>query len=659
MSSTSLNPRSDLNIRGTALLVCFLTAGFWLLLMPGPSLAGEPLLSDPIILSEIPDTGIDGNAAAKSRLVRLTYSTPQGFVDSLVAVYADGVGPIVWSFDDSLHAAADVFVTRSLDDGVTWTQPINLSNAANLSSIDCDDDGDVATPPVPYAGDAEKPNLVASGKRLLLTWASRYCPSGVQRTVRYPEAADIEVPYGCLWSARSSDGGVTWLPAQRLTDAFRDAKQDVPRGNGVGFAIVLQQDPKGLQPGDAEGPGDGGSGAKVSQGTDIWFSSLKVAPFDAGTPFSEAQRLTDNFTRFDNDGFESGSSGSSRANFFLSGGNAVVAYEETKGVEGLVGKVVRYHVFSAFDASLPDWTAGAGCIVSQIAENARRTRFVLQSDAFAASSGLRWILFWRQGLDGQGGPADVVARFGRIDTGDPASTGWRPEDLWPPVVSGCTDSALAAGNAQPLNLSSVEGLAATTDANSVEDARAHRALVRGDSIVMGWAYTPQSPLSTELASYDFFVRTSMDAGATWSASRNLSNLTDPRVSVVEPRLVGTPPSTLPGDLASSDVVIAAWGTEYNTLFPQRITMPLNIALTRSVDSGVTWGSVVPIADGPAAQSEAQLVIDPEGFRLYGIWQEEEADPAKIDAMFRSVTFIDLFADGFESGDTTKWNLTLP
>ena len=137
----------------------------------------------------------------------------------------------------------------------------------------------------------------------------------------------------CLWAARSLNGGVTWS-TQRLTDGAMDPDEDVPTGSvqyasdtaSTGhFAISFQADPKGLQLGDAEGSGDGASGANVSPGTNIWYTYLSKVAFEAGTAFPAAVQVSDN------NGSATGAAGASRANLAISGSTAVIAYEETKG----------------------------------------------------------------------------------------------------------------------------------------------------------------------------------------------------------------------------------------------------------------------------------------------------------------------------------------
>ncbi|MBL7064329.1 MAG: hypothetical protein ISS49_09035 [Anaerolineae bacterium] len=126
---------------------------------------------------------------------------------------------------------------------------------------------------------------------------------GPQRSVDYtdqgfPEVG--EVPYSCVWVARgtivtqgmidsqngtsfwanSAVGDIQWFKPERLTSGRRDANQVfMGASDGAGFAIAWQEDPDGLRPGAAAGPGPGWGGATTHHKTDIWYSYITMADF--------------------------------------------------------------------------------------------------------------------------------------------------------------------------------------------------------------------------------------------------------------------------------------------------------------------------------------------------------------------------------------------
>lgn len=617
------------------------------------------ILDEPIELSTVPVAGVDGQAASKGKIVRLDYPDGQGgFNVVLVSVYGDAQGPEVWFYDGSTQDAKDIFATRSTDNGETWTQPLNISNTANLSSMDADNDGDPGTPRIPYFGNSQKPNIYNNGKNVIVTWVDHYVPTGVQGVVAYPESGLIEVPYAATYAVRSSDGGVTWSDPELLSTGERDAKQDVPRGSSAGFIVTWQADPKGLQPGDAEGPGDGGSGAKVTHGTDIWYSTIRMADFVAGAPFPQAQRLTDNFTHVDNDGFESGQRGSSRANPFMVGSMGIVAYEETKGLEGLDdGKYIRYHTFSAFDDSMPDPTNGAGWIISMPEENARRVRFIVQPGPLMSQSPVRIFFLYKEGAFDQGGPSDIMSRIGKKNPADPDSTGFRPEDLSPSVDPAATVREFAFNNAPEINLSSSLGLTALPQDDSFEDARAHRGVMRGNFIAVGWSWTPDWAVArfTDLENYNFYMRRSFDGGLTWADTVNMSNIDrEDKINVREPRIVGTPFSPNPATPTDTGSFVVAWGTEVNQYeHVSQGVIDLDIFMTRTDDFGETYAPVIPLGDpdvpvdADLGTFESQFRLSPSGDEMAAVWQELNRDTGVVNTMFRSgmVCIVDVNGDG--------------
>jgi hypothetical protein len=216
---------------------------------------------------------------------------------ALVAIYGEAQdgGPL--AYDAKAQATRkpfDIVVGVSTDNGDTWGSPINVSNTADLSSslgiiegtgaptLGPDGHPDLGADPraLPYPGDSDKPNVFNVGNQIIITYGNTYCPGGQQRFVVYPELNGVTVPYSCLyvtrmrWNSTTQGFDTVWpggLPylTERLSNGLRDIKQDANRGNSSAFVINWQEDPLGLKLGEAEGPGDGASGANVNNGTDI------------------------------------------------------------------------------------------------------------------------------------------------------------------------------------------------------------------------------------------------------------------------------------------------------------------------------------------------------------------------------------------------------
>lgn len=158
--------------------------------------------------------------------------------------------------------------------------------------------------------------------------------------------------------------GASWSAPVQLSTGLRDAIQDASSGSFNSttkkgqVVISWQEDPQGLKLGEADGPGDGASGANVNGGTDVWYTYATVDLSVPATPaddfvLQQPMRLTDNFTGqygvegtlvlvydgtgnpVDPDTVEKGQAGASRPNIGISGSTTILAYEETKGSQGL------------------------------------------------------------------------------------------------------------------------------------------------------------------------------------------------------------------------------------------------------------------------------------------------------------------------------------
>ncbi len=243
---------------------------------------------------------------ANGEPVQLVYKNSEGNTIStrdlakpLVSVYADEVPGT---------GAMDVFAAVSRDEGNTW-KITNLSRSADKSSF-------TLANGTTYPGDVLKPNIKVSNNKILVVWTSRYGKSGrptyairtdddypyddeyyeediwgvggPQRSFDYTELSFPEVgelPFYCVWTCRGvispETGDITWFKPERLTSGRRDAWQIMVNGaSNAGFAIVWQEDPKGVRPGEMAGPGHGWSGATTNHKTDVWYSYIGWDDFD-------------------------------------------------------------------------------------------------------------------------------------------------------------------------------------------------------------------------------------------------------------------------------------------------------------------------------------------------------------------------------------------
>jgi hypothetical protein len=604
----------------------------------------------------------------------------------------------------------DVVISHSTDNGTTWSTPINLSNTATLSSspgmiqatgappLDANGHANLAADPraAAYPGDSDKPNVFNVGNQLVVTWGSTYCPGGEQRFVVYPELNGVTIPYSCLYVSRlrwnsTTDqfdliGGTQPYITNQLTSGLRDVKQDANRGNSTAFVISWQEDPLGLKLGDADGPGEGASGANVNNGTDVWYASLPTPSFVTGTwaspvPLTRNTRSTVALNSTSDKAthppglYDRGNVGSSRPNIGQIGANVVSAYEETKGLGGFDdGKYVRYQVFPW---NAPPVGGADGCIISTPTENARRVRFLTQD-----AGDTQLVFIYKQGDYSAGGPSDV---FLRRTTGALLT----PASLQPPVDAvNCTASknddedvlALLAQQPPALNFSGSDALkggtgtapGATSGANPIENALAHRGIMRGTTIIIGYSYTPDLFRFTYLNNtdpYNFWIRRSTDGGATWSAPVNLTpEVTGPsQLSVREPRIVPTPPTVVstpqdPANVQNPNVITVAYGTITNVREPIETPEDVDIYMMVSLDNGLTWTRAQAITVGDvengfpdeAEDFETQIKVRPDGLEGHVVWSTavpSSVTPATtVDAVsYRRYDVVTeaLFADGFE------------
>lgn len=626
---------------------------------------------------------------------------------TLVVAYGDapvGAGMVYDVKADSERAARDIFVktckpssTKTCDLFSDWSAPINVSNSALMSSSGTFDWRGTLGAPSTYPGDVDKANIKTSGPVITLTWVGKYCPDGdpsvdgiqpaTQRAIKYLERNDRVVPFSCTWMSYSTNKGANWSPAKQLSSGERDAIQDASSGsintdttsasyNKGQMVFSWQEDPQGLKLGEADGPGDGASGANVNGGTDVWYSystvDLNQAAPAPGAEYNTAyynlrfgKRLSDNWTGqygingsvnsiYDGAGanvaeglIEKGQAGAARPNIGIVGSTAIVAYEETKGSNGLDdGKFVRYHALP-YNTDLSTYTGKAGCIISDPAKNARRVRFLTQSPTDAGTGGIQIGIFWKEGSYDKGGPSDIRVRRGM--------GGLQPANMVPAVDGACATSdyatAIALTSAKGDNISSKAPTATNanltddTELNYTENALAHRGVLRGADMWIGYSYTGDLVrLWAQLDNYNFYIRR-FNVATGWDNPKNVTNITNKGINVREPRIFGTPksnqatcPTGIPTDVTTTNVadcqnpnvVYLAWGTQTNVSPYDPVGgQDLGEFITVSRDSAANFAPVVKLSavqgaiwgDDESAY-ESQPVTGPDGSSFYSVWNQK-------------------------------------
>ncbi len=269
------------------------------------------------------------SSKAKMNIMTVWFPARKANGDDTVVEYFDENGdlirtateakPVIITYTDAHPETGehDTYAAISRDDGTTWKR-MNLSRTADLSSFTLANGTD-------YYGGVKKPVFQVKGNKILVAWSSKYCRggkpgyaidpeddytfddpyyqediwgvSGPQRSHDYtgdgfPEVG--EVPFASLWVCRGTIvtqgmidssaywanygvGDIVWFKPERLTSGRRDVNQIfVGAGDGAGFGIVWQEDPNGVRPGRAVGPGPGWGGATTSHKTDIWYSYLTM-----------------------------------------------------------------------------------------------------------------------------------------------------------------------------------------------------------------------------------------------------------------------------------------------------------------------------------------------------------------------------------------------
>lgn len=695
----------------------------------------------------------EGNNGHKPKLMRAADGT-------LVSVYGDSPGGAQNVYDpkaDAERQARDIYAkwckptldsdtTTPADQRITCNKPEewkkattasgtggNVSNSALQSSVSTAwQGGDPVANRMPFYGNTDKPNIKQSGPVMVLTWIGAYCPDGdlrtdgvqpsAQRAIRYIERDSRVVPFHCTWAAYSANNGKTWSAPVQLSNGERDAKQDSSGGTydtattTARLNFSWQEDPEGLQLGEGDGPGEGASGAKVTGGTDVWYTHatlnsatgvFTLAPPSTGLRTDRAlgHRVSDNWefeqkfglpgqitnvfdvagAPVDGKDVENGNAGASRPNIGMVGTTTVLAWEETKGAGGLdEGKFIRYQSF-AYNQPPSLLADKAGCLISNPQRSAKRVRFLTQSAAEATGvtapavpnrSGVNIAIFWREGLTDKGGPADIVVRRGMVNptAASNQQSGLSPASMVPAVDANCRtsvyDDTQLLNNAQAENISSRaltltatdNGLADDTELNNVENSLAHRGVLRGDELWVGYEYTSDLvKMWAQIDNYNFWLRKftyDPATGGSWALPTNVTNVDDKRINVREPRIFGTPASntnagfcenndpataTDPAFCQNRSVVYVMWGTQENVSpFDPDGGDDLGVYGTVSQDGGATFIPAVRISqemgsvfDDDDSAFETQPQTRPDGTKFYVVFNTENSTTSASNANYVS------------------------
>ena len=284
----------------------------------------EDTLNNAMFRKNVSKTPELGSAKAKMNIAPVWMPARKANGEPTVVEYYDHTGtlirttdqakPIVITYTDEHPdtGAPEVWAAVSRDDGQTWKRK-NLSRAGDRSSFEKPDG-------TPVYGETKKPVFQIRGNKILIAWSSTYARggrpryaidteddypyddpywtddiwgvAGPQRSHDYTEDGYPEVgvvPYRALWTCRGviatqNDvnnglgefvGDIVWFKPERMTSGRRDVNQIFcGAAPSAGFALVWQEDPKGVRPGKAVGPGPGWGGATTSHKTDIWYSYL-------------------------------------------------------------------------------------------------------------------------------------------------------------------------------------------------------------------------------------------------------------------------------------------------------------------------------------------------------------------------------------------------
>jgi len=370
-----------------------------------------------------------------------------------------------------------------------------------------------------------------------------------------------------------------------------------------------------------------------------------------------------------------GDTGASRPILGLFGTKVIFGYEETKGeavsLPGVPnsetldtiatedqGKIAYVHSFEMTDPEV----IAPGTIVNDlripeaatednpnrlpVLENVRRLTLISQvdsKDVTNESTQHRWGILYKSGILTQGESSDMYLRLAKggydvsnlntaEDMAEIMGTETWPSNSWNVSARNADEDEKVRGTWTPDNL------ADSTWENNFENTFSPRGYLSGDTIFIGYEYTPSWRVAqVGHLSNNFNVIRSDDNGTNWIDPIDVTNISNNIISTVDPRLIPTS-EAIPGvETRDPNTVFVTYGT-----LEMGSGLELDLFVTRSTDGGDTWEKVPANVDGSltneaivqseAEEKEIQGIASPDGKTLYSLWlQELDPEEASADA----------------------------
>ena len=493
-----------------------------------------------------------------------------------LAAGGDGSWVAVWQSADSLGGTIgddhDILVTRSTDDGLSWSAPAALNSYAATDSVT-----DLW------------PRVASDGSGTwIATWSSDYDES-------MPPTTDQD-----LFFTRSLDGGMSWTTAVQLSDSGSASQEDRDAdllGDGAGNWLAVWWSSDSL-------------GGVTGVDTDI----LKSQSDDGGATWSTISWVNTNAPE---DGIEY------KADIATDGEAWIAVWESGDSLNGAIGRAAQYIAFARSTDGGASWSDPA-----PIAAGAQYDSFYLGKPSIATNGSI-WIVTWTSS-------EGVVLLTRSTDDGVnwslPAALDTpNTHDVFPALTTDGSDWALAwtsYDNPGPeadydvaCARSSDGGLTwsvpVAVNTNAAVDTghdMEPQIVIDGPRWVVAWMTTDSlgGTIGTDL---DIVFAISTDSGTTWSAPAPLnSNAASDTGQDAE--------VSLATDGAGN--CVAAWGSTEN--LGGTIGADGDLLFARSDDGCETWSAPQPLNNNAATDSgydsEVELATDASGHWV-AVWRSTD------------------------------------